>query len=84
MTREGMLGELLTIIEDAPGESGMAWIEERAQEITVNGTALAYILGGSPASALRACAHYSPSAGPDWDLAQARLATLLADRAGGG
>ena len=54
MTREEMLSELLTLIEDAPGEPSSAWIEERTLAITVNSTALAYMLGASPASALRA------------------------------
>ena len=84
MTREEMLSELLTLIEDAPGEPSSAWIEERTLAITVNSTALAYMLGASPASALRACASNSPSPSSGWDDARAKLATLLAERAGGG
>ena len=45
MTREEMLTELLTLIEDAPGEPGSDWIEERTVAITLNSTALAYMLG---------------------------------------
>ena len=34
MTREEMLTELLTLIEDAPGEPSSDWIEERTLAIT--------------------------------------------------
>jgi hypothetical protein len=84
MTCEEILSELLAIIEDAPGEPGSAWIEERTLAITINSTALAYMLGASPASALHACALNSPSRSSGWDEARARLATLLGERAGGG